>query len=101
MDASDVDGLPVRAKSDSREVKMAEQLIDSLTVEWKPSRYKDAHREKLLEIIERKAKGEDVVVEPKHEATAEVVDLMAALEASLEANKTKGSSRSRSRKKSA
>jgi DNA end-binding protein Ku len=85
--ASDIDGLPVRAKPDSREVKMAEQLIDSLTVEWDPKKYRDTYREKLLGIIKRKAKGEEIVTEPREER-AEVVDLMAALEASIEASKS-------------
>ena len=84
---SDVDGMPVRAKPDAREVKMAEQLIDSLTVEWNPTKYRDSYREKLLDIIKRKAKGEEIVTEPREER-AEVVDLMAALEASIEASKS-------------
>jgi DNA end-binding protein Ku len=67
---------------------MAEQLIDSLTVQWNPKRYTDTYREKLLSVIKRKAKGQEIVTEP-HEERAEVVDLMAALEASIEANKSK------------
>jgi DNA end-binding protein Ku len=85
---SEIEGLPVRAKADPREMKMAEQLIDSLTVKWNAKKYRDTYREKLLKVIKRKAKGEDIVVEPREER-AEVVDLMAALEASIEANKTK------------
>ena len=91
--ASDVDGLPVRVKPDAREVKMAEQLIDSLTVKWNPKKYRDTYREKLLDVIKRKAKGEEIVTEPR-EKRADVVDLMAALEASIEASK----SRKRSKK---
>jgi DNA end-binding protein Ku len=102
--ASDVDGLPVRVKADARELKMASQLIESLTVAWDPKRYKDTYREKLLDVIKRKAKGEEIVVEPGEKKTADVVDLMAALEASIQASKERGgkarsrSSRSRSRK---
>ncbi len=98
--ASDIDGLPVRSKPDSREVKMAEQLIDSLTVKWDPKRYHDVYRERLLDVIERKAKGEEIVTEPQAEPAAEVVDLMAALEASIEASKKRGKRGSRSRSKS-
>lgn len=87
VSASDVEGLPVRAKADPREMRMAEQLIESLTVEWDPKKYKDTYREKLLDIIKRKAKGEEIVTEPREER-AEVVDLMAALEASIEASKS-------------
>jgi DNA end-binding protein Ku len=96
--ASDVDGLPVRVKADDRELKMASQLIESLTVKWDPKRYKDTYREKLLDVIKRKAKGEEIVTEPDREKAAEVVDLMAALEASIEASRQRGGkSRSKSR----
>lgn len=91
--ANEVDGLPVRVKPDPREVKMAEQLVDSLTVKWNPKKYRDTYREKLLDVIKRKAKGEEIVTEPR-EQRADVVDLMAALEASVKASK----SRKRSKK---
>jgi DNA end-binding protein Ku len=81
--ASEVDGLPVRAKVTGREVKMAERLVDSLTIKWKPSRYRDTHRDQVLDMIEQKAKGEEIVIPEAPEETAEVVDLMEALEASL------------------
>jgi DNA end-binding protein Ku len=86
--ANEIDGLPVRVKPDAREVKMAEQLIDSLTVKWDPKKYTDTYREKLLDVIKRKAKGEEIVTEPREER-ADVVDLMAALEASIEATKSR------------
>jgi DNA end-binding protein Ku len=86
--ANDVDGLPVRVKPEPREVKMAEQLIDSLTVKWNPKKYRDTYREKLLGVIKRKAKGEEIVTEPR-EKRADVVDLMAALEASVKASKSR------------
>ena len=88
--ASDVDGLPVRVKTDARELKMASQLIESLTVKWDPERYNDTYRERLLDVIKRNAKGEEIVTEPDHKRAAEVVDLMAALEASIEASKQRG-----------
>ena len=104
--ASDVDGLPVRVKADDRELKMASQLIESLTVKWDPKRYKDTYREKLLDVIKRKAEGEEIVTEPGQKKSAEVVDLMAALEASIQASTKRGgkprgksrSTRPRSRK---
>jgi len=86
--ANEVDGLPVRVKPEPREVKMAEQLIDSLTVKWNPKKYRDTYREKLLDVIKRKAKGEEIVTEPREER-ADVVDLMAALEASVKASKSR------------
>jgi len=67
-------------------------------VSWDPKKYRDTYREKLLGIIKRKAKGEEIVTEPREER-AEVVDLMAALEESIAA--TKSARRRRRSKKSA
>ena len=49
----------------------------------RPEKYHDEYREQLLDLIERKAAGEEIVAEPEAEAPAKVLDLMAALEASL------------------
>jgi DNA end-binding protein Ku len=69
-----------------RELKIARQLIESLTDDFDPDKYRDEYRERVLELIERKAEGQEVVLqEAAAEETAEVVDLMAALEASLDA----------------
>ena len=62
---------------------MARQLIEALSGGFEPEKYTDAYREQLLEIIEKKAAGEEIVAEPLVEEPAKVVDLMAALEASL------------------
>jgi DNA end-binding protein Ku len=68
-----------------REVTMATQLVESLSAAFDPSKYTDDHRDKVLSLIEAKADGE-VVAQPEAPAsTAPVVDLMAALEASLAA----------------
>jgi DNA end-binding protein Ku len=70
-----------------RELKMAQQLIESLTADFEPGKYKDEYREKVLEMIERKASGEEITVQPEAPQPARVPDLMAALEASLAAVK--------------
>ena len=71
-----------------REMKMAQQLIDSLSTKFDPTQYQDEYREQVVEMIERKAEGEEIVTQPvEGEGPAPVVDLMAALEASLEAAK--------------
>jgi len=70
-----------------REEKMARQLIDSLTTDFEPEKYRDEYRERVLELIEQKASGQEVVVEESTEEPTKVVDLMAALEASLAAAK--------------
>lgn len=69
----------------SAEVAMAQQLIDQLSTPFDPSAYRDEYRERVLELIERKAAGEEVAVQPVAEARPEVPDLMAALEASVAA----------------
>jgi len=70
-----------------REVKMAEQLIESLSTEFDPTRYRDEHREKVLALIEAKSEGQEIVTSTTAEEPTKVVDLMAALEASLAAAK--------------
>jgi DNA end-binding protein Ku len=83
----EIEGLPVKKSGVSdREVKMAAQIVESLTRDWDPERYHDTYREQVLEFIEKKAAGEEVVIEEEPEEPA-AVDLMAALEASLAAAK--------------
>ncbi len=92
----DIPGIPdKRAKAPPAQVKMAGQIIESLTRKWDPKRYKDTYRERVLEYIGRKAEGEEVVVEERAEEEPKVVDLMAALEASLAAAKKNGSRKKR------
>jgi DNA end-binding protein Ku len=82
-----LDGLPgEEVRPSDRELAMANQLIESMSVAWEPERYHDTHRQQVLELIERKAAGEDVTTVPEQEREAgDVVDLVAALEASLAA----------------
>jgi DNA end-binding protein Ku len=84
-----IDDLPAaeELKTTDRELKMARQLIDSLSSDFEPEKYHDEYREKVLELIERKASGEEIAVQPEAPEPAKVPDLMAALEASLAAVK--------------
>jgi DNA end-binding protein Ku len=77
-------------KTSDRELKMAQQLIDSLSSDFEPSKYHDEYREKVLELIERKAEGEEIAIQPQADEPEKVPDLMAALEASLAAVKDDG-----------
>src|SRR4029453_12488414 len=83
----DLDGLPdaEELKVSEREVQMAQQLIESLVTDFEPARYKDEYREKVLELIEAKAAGAEIVAQPEAPTPTAVPDLMAALEASLAA----------------
>ena len=68
-----------------RERAMARQLVESLAADhFEPEKYHDQYREQVLDLIERKAAGEEIVAEPLVEPPAKVLDLVAALEASLE-----------------
>jgi DNA end-binding protein Ku len=78
------------AEASPRELKMAGQLIESLSTEFDPSKYHDEYRERVLELIEKKAAGEEIAVQPEAEEPEVAPDLMAALEASLAALKDDG-----------
>jgi DNA end-binding protein Ku len=86
--ADRLDELPeADVKATDRELAMARQLIEAQATEFDPSKYRDEYRERVLELIERKAAGEEVAVQPMAEEREEVPDLMAALEQSLAAAK--------------
>lgn len=77
------ESLPQAKAANARELALATQIIDSLAREFDPSEYKDEYRERVLELIEKKAEGEKIEAEPAKKHHAKVVDLMAALQASL------------------
>ena len=66
------------------ELKMANTLIDSLTEDFEPSAHHDTYREALLEAVERKVAGQEIVAPAASPEQAPVADLMDALERSLE-----------------
>jgi DNA end-binding protein Ku len=73
-------------KTTDKELAIAKQLVDSLAGPFEPDKYHDEYREQLLALIERKAAGEEISVQEVPEAEpTEVPDLMAALQASLDA----------------
>jgi DNA end-binding protein Ku len=81
-------------QTSDRELAMAQQLIDSLAADFDPGKYHDEYRERVLDLIERKAQGETIVIEEPSEAPKEVPDLMAALEASIASAKSPSKSSS-------
>jgi DNA end-binding protein Ku len=87
-------------KVSDRELKMAEQLIASLSTDFEPDKYKDSYRDKVLDLVERKAQGEEIAVQPEAEKPSKVPDLMAALEASLAAVKSGSSDQPKASKAS-
>ena len=92
-----LEGLPGEdVEAGARETAMARQLVESLATDFDPARFRDEYRERVLELIEQKAEGKAVVSAPQAKEPAGVVDLMAALEASLaEAKSRKGATASK------
>jgi DNA end-binding protein Ku len=89
-----VDG---KARLQKAEVEMAKSLVENLSDEFKPEKYDDTYRKELLDLIRAKAKGRKLP-EPKEEEDGEVVDLMAALRASVKETQ-KGKKRKRTARK--
>jgi DNA end-binding protein Ku len=86
--AADFETLESDGKVRANEVEMAKQLIESLSEPWNPEMYRDEYREALLDIVERKLAGQPIEV-PEEAPPARVVDLMAALKASVDAAKAR------------
>lgn len=72
-------------KTSDRELAVAQQLVETLTSAWDPSRYHDTYREQVLELIDRKAAGEELaaIEAPQPAAAKPAPDLIGALEESL------------------
>lgn len=75
--------LPEKIDPGTRELAVAQQLIESLSADWSPDNYRNTYRERVEELIEEKRKGHAVVFESGEQPRSNVVDLMAALEASV------------------
>ncbi|MBN2025682.1 MAG: Ku protein [Actinobacteria bacterium] len=69
---------------DEKQLALAQELIAALAGDFEPEKYRDEYREALRELIEKKARGEEVITAPPEAEEGKVVDLMSALEKSLE-----------------
>jgi DNA end-binding protein Ku len=88
--AADKLDLPAPSrKPTGRELDMAEQLVGSLHKPFRPSAFKDTYRDRVADLIKRKAHGEEIDLPDSEEAEA-TDDLTAALEASLRKSSPKG-----------
>lgn len=84
-DAGEMIGnLPAAEKLEPRELKIAKQLIDSMSTKWNPDEYRDSYRERVEDLLRRKERGEEIVTEGGPAEEAEVTDLMDALRRSAE-----------------
>jgi DNA end-binding protein Ku len=86
----ELETLPEIGNASPRELKIAKQLIESLTDKWEPSRYQNTYRSRIEELIEKKRKGNAVVFGDEERPKSNVVDLMSALQASIERSSAKG-----------
>ena len=88
IDPSTIDELEAveDVEINPRELSIAKQLVNSLAAPFGPGKYRDTYREEVLALVERKAQGEHIAVQPAvEEAEQPVPDLMSALRASLDA----------------
>lgn len=89
------EGTASKYRVSPKEMQMAEQLIDSMSGEWKPADYRDEFRDRLRKVIEKRLKSKGVVTPPADDEEAEmpenaatnVVDFMALLQKSLASKK--------------
>jgi DNA end-binding protein Ku len=73
-----------------RELDMAKQLIGSFEQKWDPTRLEDTYRDRVMDLIRKKARGEEIVREEAPEPEGEVIDLMQALKDSLSSSRKAG-----------
>jgi DNA end-binding protein Ku len=83
-----VPGLTDEVSLNDKELEMAKQLIEQLTAPFEPEKYEDEYREAVLELINTKISGNEVKI-AKEKPKTNVVDLMEALQASINENKGK------------
>jgi DNA end-binding protein Ku len=77
--------LPDSTKADARELSIAKKLVESLSDPWDPRRYQNTYRERVEELVEKRRAGHAVVFgEDDAGPRSNVVDLMTALQASIE-----------------
>jgi len=90
----EIDNLPAGEQFSERELAMASQLIESVTMKWDPGNYRDTYRERVDDLIARKRRGEEIIREGEPAAESNVTDLMEALRASVEEMRVRRQGRS-------
>jgi DNA end-binding protein Ku len=86
--ADELDGLPTRTQVSSKDLGVAVDLIKAMTSPWKPSNYRDTYTDRVKKLVDAKRKDREVVVpERDQEDSGKVVDLLEALQASLDSAK--------------
>ncbi|MFC7393119.1 Ku protein [Scopulibacillus cellulosilyticus] len=85
-----VPGIDQVGETNEKELKTAVQLIDQLTTSFEPEKYQDEYREQLSDLIQTKIAGNEVKKPKKAAKKENVVDLLSALQASIDESKPKG-----------
>jgi DNA end-binding protein Ku len=81
--------LPEAKPSTEKELKMAVELVNALSGSWNPDAYHDTYQQDVKALIDRKQKGDDVVVHAEETKGAPIVDLMDALKQSVDRSRGK------------
>lgn len=81
-----VPNLPEAVSVNDKELEMAKMLIEQLSTPFDPGKYNDDYRHALMDAIQQKVSGQEIQAAPEQPKT-NVIDLMSALQASLEAVK--------------
>ncbi|MGW7339430.1 non-homologous end joining protein Ku [Streptomyces sp. NPDC054808] len=92
--------LPSERVGRGKELDMALRLVDALSGDWEPARYRDTYREKVRELVRAKAEGQEVAVAEEAPEATNVVDLMEVLRGSLEQAQDSGGKQVAARSKS-
>ncbi|NSC24715.1 Ku protein [Streptomyces albus subsp. chlorinus] len=82
--------LPGRERADGRELKTAQQLVESMSTPFRPEDYSDTYEERVRALVEAKADGEEVAPEEGPPQATNVVDLSEALNRSIERARSRG-----------
>jgi DNA end-binding protein Ku len=100
VEHDELDDPALRREPSSKEVKMAEALIDTLSESWRPGAHTDRYRQDVMSLIERKAQGEKVEA-PEAEAPEPPEDLLAALQESIKGGSGNKAAKAKARRKKA
>jgi DNA end-binding protein Ku len=100
--ATDLKGIDADVDVNPRELQMAKALVENLAEErFDPSRFQDDYNQALMEVVNAKVQGEEVVSAPEVDAAPAVMDLMEALKASVDQAKKQRTAKARARKPAA
>jgi DNA end-binding protein Ku len=100
--SAELKGVDAEIEVNARELQMAKALVENLAEErFDPGRFQDDYNQALMEVVNAKVEGQEVVTAPEVDAAPAVMDLMEALKASVDAAKKQRAGKARARKPAA